>query len=178
LNWKSKQQGKKAWIAAQEMKLYEILQLRLKNTEVSRGGVDGRAQLSGVILGAWPLFATSSDDDGSPKTARVSCKDAWFHSLYAEGYCFSEDADFSDAFVLGFADFRETYFEKKFIANSALFCGRSSFGNSIFQGNVELKNAVFLEMVDFGKSNVMAHANFFQSTFSGLANFADVVLLR
>jgi hypothetical protein len=178
LYWKSKQPGKKAWIAAQRMKLYKILQLRLKDTEVSRDGVDGRAQLSGIVLDALPLLATSSDDGGSLKTARVSCKNAWFHNLDAEEYRFSEDADFSDAFVLGFADFREAYFEKKFIANSALFCGWSSFENSIFQENVELKNAVFLEMVDFEKSNVMADINFFRSTFGGRGNFEDVIFAR
>jgi uncharacterized protein YjbI with pentapeptide repeats len=178
LNWRSKQPGKESWDAVQRMKLYEVLQLRLKNTEVSRDGVDGRAQFSGIVLDAVPLLAASSEDGKPLKTARVSCKNAWFHNLDAEGYRFSEDADFSDALVLGFADFREACFEKQFIANSALLCGWVSFENSVFQGKVELKNAVFLEMVDFEKSNVMADINFFRSTFGGRANFEDVIFAR
>ena len=175
LNWRSKQPGKESWDAVQRMKLYEVLQLRLKNTEISRDGVDGRAQFFGIVLDAVPLLAASSEDGKPLKTARVSCKNAWFHNLDAEGYRFSEDADFSDALVLGFADFRKAYFEKQFIANSALFCGWGSFENSIFQGNVELKRSVFLERADFENANVKAKFDVFRSTFEERTIFDNVI---
>jgi hypothetical protein len=175
LKWKSERIGKKAWIAAQKMKLYEILQLRLKNTEVSRDGVDGRAQFSGIVLDAELLLAASSEHGEPLKTARVLCKNGWFHSLDAKGTRFSEDTDFSGALVLGFADFREAYFEKQFIANSAFFCELVFFENSIFEGKVELRDTIFLELADFSNTNFKDQIKCDRSLFYGIADFNRVI---
>jgi hypothetical protein len=175
LKWKSGKPAKQDWIATQKMKLHETLQLRQKDTKVSRDGVDGRAQLSGIVLDAVPLLAASLGDGEPLKTARVSCKNAWFHNLDAEGSRFCGDADFSGAFVSGFADFREACFEKQFIADSTVFCGWVSFIYSNFDGKIDLTNAIFFELVDFSITKFKDKINCFRSRFNGRVDFNQVV---
>ena len=185
LKWKSQQPAKKAWSDQQQEQLQKILQRRVRDTVASKGLIDGRAQFSGIIVNPGVIFKNSKEDTDSPSMIRLTATNAWFGHFFARSALFSEEVNLSEAFIMGFADFSESHFDDRFIAEFGHFYGRVNFENAVFEKKVVLRRSIFLgntifdkvafkQEVEFGYGLFRNRVTFQHAIFSKKVDFFDV----
>lgn len=178
LKWKSEQPAKQAWSGQQQQQLHDILERRVRDTAASNGGIDGRAQFSGIVVNNGVIFEKSKEDTGTPSIIRLTATNAWFGHFFAKSALFSEEVNLSETFIMGFAEFSQSHFGKNFIAEFGHFCGRVSFENAVFEKKAVLRGSTFLENTNFDRAAFKHEVDFQYGLFRNRVTFQYTVFSK